>query len=311
MLSNAVVYKLSVPFSELIAHASFDESLGVEAKLEMALKSIPFAPCTAQEMKKVGFCHPFDADSENMTFVVGNFIAVGVKTEVKNIPKSHINNVLRERAKLLEADKGRPLSSKQKSALKDEITTGLLPHAIPSSHITTAYFDTENNRITVNASSASKAEDVLALLRKALGSFPALPHFNAHDVQSKLQSWGKGHELPEKVNLGHYIKFSCQSEEKAVATFNNVMICSDEVQANFEDKLCVQLQMVVQDGLTFTLKDSGQLSGLKLDKSILEQGGESQDAEDARAGYLLILLNAFNDVLARIDLPASEHSKAA
>ena len=71
-----------------------------------------------------------------------------------------------------EDEQGRSVTKKEKEQMKDDIIFELLPRAFNRVTDTHAYISVANNSIVINSSSRGKAEDVLALLRKSLGTLP-------------------------------------------------------------------------------------------------------------------------------------------
>ncbi|MBQ4797289.1 recombination-associated protein RdgC, partial [Pectobacterium versatile] len=70
----------------------------------------------------------------------------------------------------LEGEQHRKLKKTEKDALKDDVLHSLLPRAFSRFSQVSLWIDTANHLIMVDAASAKKAEDTLALLRKTLGS---------------------------------------------------------------------------------------------------------------------------------------------
>ncbi|MGJ0580993.1 recombination-associated protein RdgC, partial [Xenorhabdus bovienii] len=75
----------------------------------------------------------------------------------------------------LEGEQHRKLKKTEKDSLKDEVIHTLLPRAFSKESRTYLWIDNDNQRIVVDANSAKRAEDTLALLRKTLGSLPVTP----------------------------------------------------------------------------------------------------------------------------------------
>ncbi|MCL5459714.1 recombination-associated protein RdgC, partial [Loigolactobacillus coryniformis] len=86
---------------------------------------------------------------------------------------------------------------------KEELIQTLLPRAFSRSTVTQAIYDDKNNWFIVNTSSASRAEDLLALLRKALGSLPAVPWIDSNQLSQSMQQWLSNQALPTGFSLGH------------------------------------------------------------------------------------------------------------
>ena len=64
-------------------------------------------------------------------------------------------------------------SKKEREQIKEDVIFELLPRAFSRTTVTLhAYINTKENIIVVNTSSRGKAEDVLSLLRKTLGTLP-------------------------------------------------------------------------------------------------------------------------------------------
>ncbi len=102
-----------------------------------------------------------------------------------------MKKTLGEKIVKLEAEQSRRRKKTEKDSLKDEVLHSLLPRAFSRSADTWLWIDTTSNLIAVDIGSAKKAEDVLALLRKTLGSFPVVSLTMDNPIELTLTEWVK------------------------------------------------------------------------------------------------------------------------
>ncbi|HSG50893.1 MAG TPA: recombination-associated protein RdgC, partial [Rheinheimera sp.] len=238
---NVRVYKLSAPLSTDLA------------QWESALAEFKFTPLSAQEAVKSGFSFPLHASIKQYCHACQHLMFFAVKRQEKILPAAVINEEMQPKVEAMEQEKGRPLSRKEKQSLKEELQQSLLPRAFSRSSLTQGYYDPENQWIVINSGSASKAEDVLALLRKALGSLPALHWLDNHKLNSSLQLWLQNKSLPEGFALGSDAELKAPDEEGAKVKFSNHLLSADEVQSHLQDKLVTSISLEQHEGLALAI----------------------------------------------------------
>lgn len=290
-IKNARVYRLSAP-------------LQVTAEsLEQALSEFKITPLMAQEAVKVGFCQPLHASIKPLVGqLLNGVLVVAIKRIEKILPATVIAEEMQPKVEALELEKGRPLYRKEKQALKEEVQQSLLPRAFSRSSITRAYIDMAGNQIIVDTASASKAEDVLALLRKAIGTLPALPWLDNHKLNAQLPLWMQSQALPLELSLGDAAQFKAPEEEGAKAQFVNHLLTADEVQSHLEDKLVTKLQLTKADVCTFTITDDGAITGIKWHDLLTGQNDEMgwEDVKARIEADLYLLTTELRRVMAAI-----------
>ena len=173
---------------------------------------------------------------------------------------------------------------------------------ISRSTITRAYIDMAGNQIIVDTRSASKAEDVLALLRKAIGSMPALPWLDNHKLHTNLQLWLQNKSLPLELYLGDAALLKAPDEEGAKAKFDNHLLSADEVQSHLQDKLVSKLQLSKTEVCTFTITDDGAITGIKWHDLLTGQNDEMgwEDLQARIEADMYLLTEELRRVLAAI-----------
>ena len=252
LLKHARIYKMTEP-------------LQVDAAgLEVLLAAHKFTPCMGQDALKLGFTYPVHPSIKSYCHAVADdILLVALKRQEKLLPAQVLAEELQPKIDALQAEKGRPIGRREKQALKEELIQTLLPRAFNKSSVYVAAIDLKAGYVIVNTSSASRAEDLLALLRKAIGSLPLVPWCNSHSLSSFMQSWLAQKDLPAGYVLGHAAKLKAPDEEGAKATFDNQLLSAQEVQSHLEDKLVTELVLSVPEQYEFKIKDCGAITGIK------------------------------------------------
>lgn len=287
---NVRVYKLSAPLSTDIA------------AWEQALVEFKFTPLTAQEAVRSGFSFPLHASIKQYCHACQHLMFFAVKRQEKILPAAVINEEMQPKLEALEQEKGRPLSRKEKQSLKEELQQSLLPRAFSRSSLTQGYYDPQNQWIVINSGSASKAEDVLALLRKALGWLPALPWLDNHKLNSSLQLWLQNKALPEGFALGSDAELKAPDEEGAKVKFSNHLLSAEEVQSHLQDKLVTSISLEQHEGVSIVVTDDGAVKRIKFHDVITGQNEELgwEDLVTRLDADLMLMAASLNSALLSI-----------
>lgn len=288
IIKNARIYRLSAP-------------LPVTAEtLEQALTEFKWQAPSCQEFSRSGFYQPLHRSIKSLVTELDNDIfIIAVKTTQKILPAAVINEQLQPLIEAGELEAGRPLSRKEKQQLKEDLQQSLLSRAFSRSTITAAYIDMAGQQIIVDTGSSSKAEDILALLRKAIGSLPALPWLDNHKLNSQLQLWLQNQNLPAGFSLGLAAQLKAPNEDGARAAFKDHILAADEVQSHLQDKLVTQLQLSKTDTCDFTIRDDGSITGIKWNDAIATLNDEIgwDDLQARMAADLFLVTSELRKVL--------------
>jgi len=287
---NIRVYKLSAPLST------------DPAVWEQALTEFKFTPLTAQEAVRSGFSFPLHASIKQYCHACQHLLFFALKRQEKILPAAVINEEMQPKLEAMEQEKGRPLSRKEKQSLKEELQLSLLPRAFSRSSLTQGYYDPQNQWLVINSGSASKAEDVLALLRKALGSLPALPWLDNHKLNTHLQLWLQNQALPQGFVLGSDAELKAPDDEGAKVKFSNHLLSADEVQSHLQDKLVTSISLEQADAISLAVTDDGAIKRIKF-HDVLTGHNDELGWEDLAARLdadLMLMASALNQALLNI-----------
>ena len=249
--------------------------------IEKQLKECEFTPCSSADVSHFGWSAPL-ATSENLAHQANGRILLVAKREEKILPTEVVNRELNKRITALEEKEQRKLKKVERSSLKDDVIATLLPQAFSRIKTTALYIDTLKQLIFVDAASSKTAEDVLALLRKSLGSLPVVPlAFNCAPcevmtrwVTDTAPDWiifREEVEIREKADLG-----VIHCKQKAVE--------DDEIIELVQNGLVSKLALEWEDNLKFVLVEDGALKRLKFDDNITEKNDDIVK-EDAAARF--------------------------
>jgi len=260
---NLMVYRLS---REVALNAD---------EMEKQLSAFAFTPCGSHDMAKTGWVSPMGSHSDALTHAVNGQIVICARKEEKILPSPVIKQELQAKIERLEAEQHRKLKKTEKDALKDEVLHSLLPRAFSRFNQTFMWIDTVNDLIMVDAASAKRAEDTLALLRKSLGSLPVVPLTMESPIELTLTEWVRSGEMPAGFAIQDEAELKAILEEGGVIRCKKQNLISDEIAVHIEaGKLVTKLAVDWQERIQLMLSDDGSLKRLKFADTLREQNDD-------------------------------------
>ncbi|WP_281704127.1 recombination-associated protein RdgC [Aggregatibacter kilianii] len=256
---NAMIYRLT---------KSLDWS---EKTLSDALENNQYHSCNQSEMSKFGWSTPLKG-SELLYFTVGKQILLLAQKEEKILPAHVIKRELDARVEKLEQAENRKLKKVEKQTLKDDVVATLLPRAFSKYQQTALWIDAENNLIYVDAASAKRAEDALALLRKSLGSLPVVPLTFANEPSLVMQEWVAKESIPQWLVSLEEVEL--RDANNGVIRCKQQALDSDEILSLVNSKYVTKLALEWEEHLSFVLNEDCSLKRLKFADQIREKNDD-------------------------------------
>jgi len=254
-----------------------------EQDLEKHLSEHLFTPCGSTELAHFGWVNALGKHGNTCVHAAnGNFLVCARKEE-KILPAPVIKDLLEEKVAQLEQEQSRGATKKEKEQFKEDIIFELLPRAFSRITDTHAYISPANNIIVINSSSRGKAEDLLALLRKVIGTLPVTSFDPDISVDETMTDWLIEKNLGEKFQLGMEAEFNALGDDGAVVRVKNQDLTSEEIKAHLDaDKYAVKIALEWDESLSFILCDDLAIKRLKF-YDVLQEQNDDIDSDDVLA----------------------------
>lgn len=285
-----------------------------EEDLEKHLSEHLFTPLGSTEVAHFGWVNALGKHGQSSVHGAdGNFLICARKEE-KILPAPVIKNMIEEKINLLELEQGRGATKKEKEQFKEDIIFELLPRAFSRITDTHAYISPENNIIVINASARGKAEDLLALLRKVLGTLPVTSFDPDICVDETMTEWLSEPKLGKNFTLGMEAEFNALGDDGAVVRVKNQDLTSDEIKAHLDaDKYAVKVALEWDESISFILCEDLAIKRLKFFE-VLQEQNDDIDSDDViaklDADFSLMageLNRLINDLLAEFSMKNTDH----
>ncbi|MEG3193234.1 recombination-associated protein RdgC [Lysobacter sp. D1-1-M9] len=256
--------------------------------LDAGLEECRLKPVGPMELSSRGFISPFgrqDAgrDAEAMSHRINDALWLTVGGEDRLLPGSVVNDMLAKKLAEIEQKEGRKPGGRTRKRIKDELIVDLLPRAFIKPGRTDALLDLEHGLCVVDTSSRKSAENVASEIRRALGSFPALPLNAEVAPRSILTGWLAGETLPEGLSLGDECELRDPVDQGAVVKCQRMELQGEEINKHLESgKQVTRLALTLDDHVSFVLGEDLVLRKFKLLDGAVDQL-ESTERDDVRA----------------------------
>lgn len=245
------------------------------AELSEQLPEFAFTPCGSQDMAKTGWVSPFPVSCDQLSYQSNGQIILVVQREEKILPAPVVAREVAAKVAKLEVEQGRKLKKTEKDAIKDEVLHSLLPRAFTKFSRVTLWIDVPSSLVIVDAASARKAEDALALLRKTIGSLPVVPVVMETPIELTMTGWLRDGAVPAGFALLDEAELKAILENGGILRSKQQDLISDEIAGHIAaGKLVTKLALDWQERITLVLDDAGTIKKIKFSDQILEQNDD-------------------------------------
>jgi recombination associated protein RdgC len=253
------------------------------ANLDARLAEARLKPVGPLELSSRGFISPFGRDDAALSHRISDAIWLTVGGEDRLLPGAVVNDLLQKKLAELEAKEGRRPGGRTRKRLKEDLVHELLPRAFVRPSRVDAILDLEHGLCVVDTASRKSAEGVVAALRQALGSFPALPVNAEIAPRAVLTGWIAGEPLPEGLTLGDECELKDAADKGAVVKCQRQELTGEEIGKHLESgKQVTRLALTLDDHVAFVLGEDLVLRKFKLLDGAVDQL-ESSERDDLRA----------------------------
>lgn len=248
--------------------------------LETQLAACALKPCGALELFSRGFMSPFGQHGDAFTHHSDGALWLTVGGEDKLLPGAVVNDLLQKKLVAIEEKEGRKPGGRTRKRIKDELVSELLPRAFVRPVRTDALIDETLGVIAVDTSSRKTAEAVVSEVRRALGSFPALPLNAEVAPRAILTGWIAGDPLPDGLALGDECELRDPTDSGAVVKIQRMELSGEEIAKHLEaGKQATRLALTLDDHVSFVLGEDLVVRKFKLLDGAVDQM-EASDGDD-------------------------------
>lgn len=236
--------------------------------------------CGQMELACEGWAMPLGLEGQSLVHETDGRLMFCLRREDKVLPASLVRELLEARAFEIEQQAGRPVGRKERMELKDQLMQELLPRALVKASHTWAYIDAKGGWLVVNAASSKKAEELIMLLRKSLGTLNVVLPQTGTSPEAAMTQWIMDDaSLPEGFALEDECELRAVGEVTSTVRCKYVDVASSEVRAHvLAGKRVHKMGMGWQEKLSFVLHDDTSIRRIRYDSELVEQADADGDA---------------------------------
>jgi DNA recombination-dependent growth factor C len=288
-LKNLQVYRLPAPWAY------------TPEQLEAALAPQSFVPPTSAELMRAGWESP--RDNGALVHVVNKQMLIKLSTEKKLLPASVITAVAKAKAAEMEEAQGFAPGRKAMKELKEQVADELLPRAFPIRTATWCWIDPVNGWLVVDSASASRADDVIKLLLKAVDRMPLESLRVQRSPVGMMTTWLETDEAPAGFTIDQDTELRATGESRAAVRYVRHTLEVDDIRRHIAaGKHCTRLAMTWSDKISFVLDESLTIKGVKPLDVIKENDFSTRNEEERFDNDMMLMTGELALMLADLVL---------
>jgi len=267
---NLRLYRLTKPFQ-----------MSAE-QLNGALESQAFHDCPRLQPFSFGWVSPLGRQGQQLVHAANGRMLICARREEKILPAGVIRDMVQDKVAQLEEERQRKVSRREKNMIRDELLQELMPRALCRSTHTFAYIAPQEGWIITDVSSQTRAEELLALLRKSMGSLAVVPLAVNQSPAAIMTRWLIERRLPQEFDLGGECVLRDIDDVSGIVRCRNQDLLSPEIGTHIEaGKQVIRLSLVWKGGLSFVLDEDMSIKRLRFADLIEEQLADIGDDDEA------------------------------
>lgn len=249
------------------------------------LAPLAFKPCLPSMPQSIGFVSPLDEEEAPLVRGINGCLMICLQIEEKIMPATVVNQTLKDKIKLVEANEGRRVRQREKLSMKDEVVYTLLPRAFTKLSKVYAYIDTRKQWLILDTHSNAKTEMFISLFKKVIGENIAV--LDITKPASILTSWLKKRDYPSIFSIEKSCVLQDARQETRIIRAQQQDLFASSIQSLLNDGCeVIQLAMCWQDRINFVVTEELKLKSIHLAKEEiielkdeLETKGQKFDAD--------------------------------
>jgi recombination associated protein RdgC len=266
-------------------------------QLAAALLPQSFTPPTSSELLRAGWMEP--RPGGGLVHVVNRQYLIQLVTERKLLPSTVIAQVAKARAEELEEVQGFAPGKKAMKELKERVADELLPRAFSVKSSTFTWIDPVNGWLGVFAASASRADDVVKLLLKAVERMPLESLRVQRSPVAVMTAWLQDDEAPAGFTVDMDAILRATGESKAQVAYKRHTLEPAEVQRHIAaGKQCTRLAMTWDSKISFVLDETLAIKSIRPLDVLKETDAAARDDDERFDSDFALMAGEMNRMLA-------------
>ncbi len=278
-------------------------SASIPDALDGLLSECALKPVGPLELSSRGFVQPHGRDSEQFSHRHDSAFWLTVGGEDRLLPAAVVNEAVAKKLGAIRVQEGREPGGRTRKRLRDEVITDLLPRAFIKPSRVDVIIDLRYRIVIVDTSSRKHGEGVISEIRRALGSFPALPLNAEISPRSILTGWLSGEQMPDGLSIGDECDLTEPVDHGGKVRCTRQALEADEISKHLEaGKQVTRLGLHLDDHTSFVIGDDLVVRKFKLLDGAIDQLDASdrdglQAELDARFALLVAEVRRLFDVM--------------
>ena len=269
--------------------------------LSAALHKGLFHGCGATDRVARGWVPPRATEGE-LVFSVERQQLIALGIEQKLLPVSVVRQYARAKLAEIEAAQGYKPGRKQSRDVFDQLEAELLPRAFVKRSLIYVWIDPVNRWLLVDASSSTRADEVIEHLKLSLGELPVTLIKTRLAPAGAMTQWLAAGRAPGSFTIDRDCELRAMAEERAAVRYVRHNLDSDEVRGHIAGgKMATRLALTWNDRVSLVLTEQLQVKRLAF-LDLLKEGAEHQagNEDDLFAANFILMCGELAQLLGHL-----------